>query len=208
MRDQQLLFWCVYFLDKSLSLRLGRASLISDWDITVPEPTTEMAQSNPSLGILVVAVRTARCQGRIYELLYSPDSVCQPEHIRRARVEDLALRLNQIRAETAEMNVSSGPHRIHKAQNELNLTWQVHWMEQTKGKINSEFAAFVAISDDVIRLSLLTLVYRASPTPPDSSMPFIPECIEAARATLKRHQDCMSAIGSVHSVHFPSYVHW
>lgn len=101
----------MYFLDKSLSLRLGRASSISDWDITVTELTPEDANFNPFLEILVVSVRTAQCQGKIYEQLYSPDAVCQPEDVRRARVEELAKRLNEIRAETAEINVSPIPHR-------------------------------------------------------------------------------------------------
>ena len=37
---KRFLFWCIYFVDKSLSLRLGRPSTIQDWDITLARPST------------------------------------------------------------------------------------------------------------------------------------------------------------------------
>ena len=68
---------------------------------------------------------------------------------------------------------------------------------------------FVIVSDDVLRMSLLTLIYRATPPPPSNSRAtFIPECIDAARATLQRHQDCMDLLGKDNTLYFPSYVHW
>lgn len=81
-------------------------------------------------------------------------------------------------------------------------------MEEATKQIGSEFANITILSDDVTHLSLLTLVYRASPTPVNSSMPFVPECIETARETIHRHQDCMALMGSVHSIYFKGYVHW
>lgn len=67
---------------------------------------------------------------------------------------------------------------------------------------------FYATSDDVLRLSLLTMVYRAAPLRAGCPTSFSPECIDAARATLVRHQDCMSLIVDSGDVYLATYVHW
>lgn len=82
------------------------------------------------------------------------------------------------------------------------------WIDEAGKAIGSELANFIALSDDVVRLSLLTLVYRASPTPIGSSTAFAPQCIKTARMTLQRHQDCIAIIGNADSVFFPTYIHW
>ena len=81
-------------------------------------------------------------------------------------------------------------------------------MDKASNSGKGELASFLVVSDDVLRLSLLTLVYRASPPSVESPTPFIPECIEAARLTLQRHQDCMAVIENVHSIYFPVYISW
>ncbi|KAH7018780.1 fungal-specific transcription factor domain-containing protein [Ilyonectria destructans] len=88
---KKFLFWSVYFVDKSLSLRLGRPSMMPNWDITVPEPSTEDAGHGRIWASFILRIGTARCKGNIYELLYSPDSISQPDHVRQARVQTLAI---------------------------------------------------------------------------------------------------------------------
>ncbi|KAI8657742.1 Fungal-trans domain-containing protein [Fusarium keratoplasticum] len=185
---KQFLFWNVYFIDKSLSLRLGRASTIQDWDITVPIPDAEKVDDSPLSAFAALWVTTARCQGQIYEMLYSPDSINQPEDVRRYRVQTL---VNTMRGISKKSAILSAKH-----------------LQEAKKKMGSYFMDFVIVSDDVLRLSLLTLIYRASPLPANSRSTFIPECVEAARATLQRHQDCMDLLGKDNSFYFPSYVHW
>ncbi|KAL6360572.1 hypothetical protein LRP88_06278 [Fusarium phalaenopsidis] len=185
---KQFLFWNVYFIDKSLSLRLGRASTIQDWDITVPIPDAEKIDDSPLAAFAALWVTTARCQGQIYEMLYSPDSINQPEDVRRYRVQTL---VNTMRGISKKSAILSAKH-----------------LQEAKKKMGSYFMDFVIVSDDVLRLSLLTLIYRASPLPANSRSTFIPECVEAARATLQRHQDCMDLLGKDNSFYFPSYVHW
>ena len=65
-------------------------------------------------------------------------------------------------------------------------------------------------SDKVSRLATLTLIYRAIPAPvgSGSSSPFIPECIEMARAALEHHQMCMGSLKETHEVIKCSYMHW
>ncbi|KAK7432494.1 hypothetical protein QQZ08_001059 [Neonectria magnoliae] len=185
---KQFLFWSVYFMDKSLSLRLGRASTIQDWDISVPMPAAEDTHITPLSAFFSMWVKTARCQGNIYEQLYSPDSVTQPRYVRAARVAAITKDLEDIRKQTSE--VSSD------------------WLNQASTKIGGSMVQFISFSDDVLRLSLLTLAYRASPPQEGSRSTFVPKCIEAARATLQRHQECMNCLIATNAHYFPSYVHW
>lgn len=67
---------------------------------------------------------------------------------------------------------------------------------------------FFATSDHILRLSMLTLVLRAAPQPAGAPTTFSPACIEAARATLHRHQDCLSIIEKSSQDLLPTYVHW
>ncbi|KAL6405649.1 hypothetical protein AUP68_11029, partial [Ilyonectria robusta] len=182
---KQLLFWRIYHLDKSLSLRLGRSSSVQDEDVTVPIPPVEGLGTRPLSAFVSMWIRTARCQGNIYQMLYSPDSIKMPNCVRRHRVSALVKDLEEIRL------------------------WQVsiQWIEQAYSAIGEGMVKFISASDDVLRLSLLTLVYRASPPSEGSHTIFIPECIEAARATLRRHRDCMSFVESAHSRYFPPYLH-
>ncbi|KAF4963536.1 hypothetical protein FSARC_8473 [Fusarium sarcochroum] len=186
---KQFLFWNVYFIDKSLSLRLGRASTIQDWDVTVPLPPANPINATPLSAFISLWVATARCQGQIYELLYSPDSMTQSDDVRRFRAQKLVGDLQDISRRSKELG-----------RNQEN---------EVRTKLGGYFMDFVIVSDDVLRMSLLTLIYRATPPPPGNSRAtFIPECIDAARATLQRHQDCMDLLGKDNTLYFPSYVHW
>lgn len=82
------------------------------------------------------------------------------------------------------------------------------WRLDGDGAVSTELAEFIVESDAVLRLSLLTLVYRAVPHPPGSRTTFRLECIEAARATLERHQRCMAIVTNSHFSLFSIYMHW
>lgn len=64
------------------------------------------------------------------------------------------------------------------------------------------------ITDDVLRLSLLTLVYRAAPRLSGSTTTFNDNCTKAARATLQRHQDCIAFMDQSNPVYFTNYINW
>lgn len=93
-------------MDKSLSLRLGRVSTIQDWDVSVPMPSIEDVHITPLSAFFAMWIKTARCQGDIYEKLYSPDSVSQPNHVRVAWVAAITGDLEEIRKQTSEVTVS------------------------------------------------------------------------------------------------------
>lgn len=102
---KKFLFWTNYYLDKSLSLRLGRASTIPDWDITTHRPTTSDPHKEPVMAYFVLWVESARCQGNIYQLMYSPEAVAQPDHVRQARAQLLVDNLRTLEEATQETHV-------------------------------------------------------------------------------------------------------
>ena len=78
-------------MDRSLSLRLGRAPTIPDYDISLPETL-----SNSQL------IRTARIQGKVYEKLYSPFALSEPSNERAAHAQQLAIDIKRVLEETTE----------------------------------------------------------------------------------------------------------
>lgn len=115
---KKFLFWSNYFLDKSLSLRLGRASTIADWDITTHRPSTSDLHKAPVMAYFVLWVEAARCQGNIYQMLYSPEAVTQPDHIRQSRAQLLVDNLRALEQATQETNVGNKKRCVF-----LNLTF-------------------------------------------------------------------------------------
>jgi len=100
-RYKQFLFWVVYLLDKGLSLRLGRASTIQDYEITVPYPSREGLHSATKSSQCVSAfirlwIMISQVQGQIYERLYCPEAITQSESVRLSRAQALAERLEEI----------------------------------------------------------------------------------------------------------------
>ncbi|KAK1641496.1 hypothetical protein BDP81DRAFT_478846 [Colletotrichum phormii] len=134
----------------SLSLRLGRASTLPEWTITVTRPSIADPREEPALAYFVLWVEAARCQRKIYEMLYSPDSVRQRDEERRSRIQSLISDLENLAKATSETNA------IDNAGQDL--------------------MDFYATSDETLRLSLLTLVQRAAPQDLECSMTFNSEC--------------------------------
>lgn len=152
-------------MDKGLSLRLGRASTIQDWDVTIPLPefTSEDQASDEALvSFLDMGVKVARCQGNIHELLYSSTSLTLPDHVRQSRVHILDTQLGElseeIRAKMAKVDTDAGV---------------------------KDLDVILLRSCDIAHISLLTLVYRAAPRLAMSSI-FNGQCVESARAALER----------------------
>ncbi|KAI8656887.1 Zn(2)-C6 fungal-type domain-containing protein [Fusarium sp. Ph1] len=185
---KKFLFWSVYFIEKCLSLRLGRPSTMPDWDITISRPSTTDTHQHPVMAYFVLWIESARCQGNIYELLYSADSMNQTEDVRRARVELLVSDMANLQKATQETNEK--------------------WIEISKKNSGEDLMDFYYISDDVLRLSLLTLIYRAAPRESGTSTTFSRSCLDAARATLARHQDCMAVVNKCGGAYLSTYVNW
>lgn len=67
---------------------------------------------------------------------------------------------------------------------------------------------FYATSDAVLRLSLLTHVYRAAPRALHSSTTFSSDCVDVAKATIAKHHECMEIIQRNDNLLFSTYIHW
>lgn len=102
------LFWTVYCIDKALSLRLGRAATMPDYDISVPMVITVSGITEPWNTIYNLWIHHARIQGRVYEMLYSPKALSQPEEQRASQALQLASELQWMVMEPHKV----GPGRI------------------------------------------------------------------------------------------------
>lgn len=98
-----LLFWVIYFLEKTLSLRLGRTSTLPDADITVPLPGGSQTPACPGLAYFQWNVKLARLAGRIYTELYSARSLHESQQSREEKVEELSREAREIQ-EVAALN--------------------------------------------------------------------------------------------------------
>lgn len=97
------LFWTVYVLDKAVSLRLGRASTIQDYDVTSLVNIDTTGLDEPFDKIYLLWVRFATIQGKVYELLYSPAALARPESERVAHARQLASEMQQVVMEPFEV---------------------------------------------------------------------------------------------------------
>jgi hypothetical protein len=103
LRQQKLvIFWMLYTIDKNLSLRLGQASLIQDYDIDIPLPQADPTASLPSLGHLRLWVDAARVMGLVYQQLYSPGALKQTDAARFHAVQQLLQQVEDTRPKTSE----------------------------------------------------------------------------------------------------------
>lgn len=91
------IFWMIYMFDKTLSLRLGRSSILQDWDISLPfvhENATDKS-AYKSTQMLSYWVKVARIQGLTYEKLFCPASFLKTTGERMATAVDLINGMNQ-----------------------------------------------------------------------------------------------------------------
>ncbi|KAB8234773.1 hypothetical protein BDV23DRAFT_30138 [Aspergillus alliaceus] len=179
------IFWAVYVTDKALSLRLGRAPSIQDYDISLPTKFEQLGNFEPWRTIYPLWIQLARIQGKVYEMLYSPAALRKPASERALCARQLA----------SEMQ-SSVTEPFKKVTPKISGI--------------SDLDEIYLRSDEVCRLSVLTLIYRAIPANADSPSTFIDECIETARLTLAMHQDCMTMLeqGNRSNEVKCSYLHW
>ncbi|KAI8653276.1 Zn(2)-C6 fungal-type domain-containing protein [Fusarium keratoplasticum] len=170
-----ILFWQVYSWDRGLSLRMGRASVINDGDITIPRqfdfsgfPLLEKPAT------LKFWLERATLQGQIYIQLYSPAALAvHPSELGR-RAEELAVECRRLVVEEK------------KTQQEAFA-----YLKQIN---SSELVEIFMQGDEVQFLATLTLVYRAIPAPPGSPSRFSNECLETARQTMRRHKETVALL--------------
>ena len=128
------IFWMIYMFDKTISLRLGRASAIQDWDITLPfilidEQPTSGGDGNQ---MLAYWVKVARVQGQIYEKLFCPAAFLRSSEERTRTAIELVNAMNLAWFERGEVttidstdlkeSIGSVPQRIVTTNSSPNET--------------------------------------------------------------------------------------
>lgn len=193
-----ILFWFSYMLDRGLALRLGRAPIIQDFDVTLPRVIGQVNATDMWKEVLRLWIAHSDIQGQIYEKLYSPTSLSHPVGQRVEAAQGLAAKLKMI-AEQAGL-LRTGEMRRHSSRGGGG---EGGWADARKATVTE----MVMKSDQVSFLSSLTLVYRAIPPGFAGGSTFTSECIETARLAMQTHEECMKLMGSNLWV-AASYIHW
>ncbi|KAF2849495.1 hypothetical protein T440DRAFT_469254 [Plenodomus tracheiphilus IPT5] len=227
------IFWMIYMFDKTLSLRLGRASIIQDWDISLPfllrneEPTDSPDGSQ----MLAYWIRVARVQGLTYEKLFCPAAFLKSPEERARIANDLVNAMNEAWFERGEAtvidftgvgeNIKFVPQRTSTAINSPSTT-EIPSRRQRVGPtkpsviplppsqyIQGSFERIQDIffhSDVVMHYSTCALIQRA--VSPDN-VTFNQECLESSRAALAAHMRANAQFNTNGNEELWSgYVHW
>ena len=92
---KQTIFWSVFTILNLLSLRLGRASPVPDYDIGVPSPLDTCTGKNVWRTVCALWTKQSMIEGKTYALLYSPAALNQLESERVAHARRLATELQE-----------------------------------------------------------------------------------------------------------------
>lgn len=106
------LFWMIYMFDKQLSLRLGRASVVQDWDMSLPLITstpTPAALTPGTSQMMTYWIRVAKVQGQTYEKLFSPAAFLQSSKDRIRTSMNLIDMMNQTWYDRGDASVMDIP---------------------------------------------------------------------------------------------------
>jgi hypothetical protein len=102
------IFWMIYMFDKTLSLRLGRSSVIQDWDISLPfvVPNETGYDMQESSHMLSYWIKVARVQGQTYEKLFCPAAFLKSTEERTRTAIELVNAMNQAWYERGDATVA------------------------------------------------------------------------------------------------------
>ncbi|KAL1872281.1 hypothetical protein VTK73DRAFT_1663 [Phialemonium thermophilum] len=180
--------------------------MVCDYDIVIPRPPHSGIGLAPGVAdpwreMSSIWIQQAEVQGAAYEQLYSMAALGKPAHERAEHARVLAERLKDIvrQAVALRMRIVAAFPSAARAVNEDILRHDI---------AGPAAVSFIVLKSDEVSLwSSLALVTRAIPPPPGHPSRFNSECIEAARAAFRSHQECMRLTGSIR-VMKSIYLHW
>ncbi|KAF1945190.1 fungal-specific transcription factor domain-containing protein [Clathrospora elynae] len=224
------IFWMIYMFDKTLSLRLGRSSIIQDWDISLPFILSDDDADVPEgTKMLAYWIKVARVQGQTYEKLFSPAAFLKTREERTRTAIELVDALTLAWYERGETNVIDFaglgdnikfvPLRTdarHNSPMDTELpSERKRFLRDQLGRpdateyIQGSFERVQDIffhSDVVMHYSTCALIQRA--VSPDN-MTFNQECLESSRAALAAHMRANKQFNKKGQEELWSgYVHW
>ncbi|KAH6639093.1 fungal-specific transcription factor domain-containing protein [Boeremia exigua] len=216
-RSKIHLFWMIFMFDKQLSLRLGRASTIQDWDVSLPLLATKKTPVNSfeESNMIVYWVKVAKIQGQVYEKLFSPATFTKSPSARCQTARNLVDSMNQAWKERGSASVmdftnllspneTELPSKRKRVSHEASRTALLpdDYMQSSFDQVEDVFFH----TDVVVHYSTCALVLRA--LSPDSNT-FNEECLEYSRAALVAHMRCNSQFNTKATTQLWSgYIHW
>lgn len=181
----------IIIIDKTLSLRLTRPSTTRNIDITIPKPS-EISQDDVSafgfLSLLSKWIDVALIQGRVYDELFSPRALGQPEEDRQSCARALAADLRRAFEATCS------------AENEV--------LELRRQAVGDGVHELFLRADRINHLVTLTLIYGAIPGRLHANSVFSEECIITATEALNEHKVCLNTLSSLDSEVLELYFQW
>ncbi|KAK4073212.1 transcriptional regulator family: Fungal Specific TF [Trichoderma aggressivum f. europaeum] len=171
-KAKQRLFFTIYRIDKSLSLRLGRSSNIQEYNVPLPCDSMDMRWN-----------KSANIQGRVYDELYSSFGLSRSYSDRLQSVKSLSGEIQML------LDVrNSELDRASYEQSDNSFKGFAH----TISSINTDILLKAHLAAEQVELlSVLTLIHRAVLTP-DSGIP--PDCFEAASKAMDAHQHAIATL--------------
>ncbi|EMD85979.1 hypothetical protein COCC4DRAFT_146409 [Bipolaris maydis ATCC 48331] len=226
------IFWMIYMFDKTLSLRLGKSSVLQDWDIALPFVHESDPNETPSQRTRMLSywVKVARVQGLTYEKLFCPASFLQSTEERTAVATDLINAMNQAWAERHDVkavnranfgkNINNVPQRVVGVAHSPNKTPLPSQLKRYISQpLNKECDAneyiqgaldrvedILFYSDVVSHYSTCALIQRSvSP----GNMTFNQDCLQSSRSALDAHKRASAQFNKKGQEELWSgYVHW
>lgn len=106
-RSKMHIFWLTCMFERQLCLRLGRASRIQDWDVSLPLLAMKEVSPNGFEGsdLLIYWVKVAKVSGQIYEKLFSPAAFRKPFEERSRTATALTKAMNQAWSERGQESI-------------------------------------------------------------------------------------------------------
>lgn len=183
--DKIALFWYVYITDKTVSLRLGRAATIQDYDISLPVPEESAVFPRSYIPFLSYWIEVARIQGQVAEQLYSPAAALLRQQERWRRADGL----------------SSALEHAFEGRLQLGDLFEIETSSAADGDL---YRWIINISDAIVHYSTLTLIQFSAPPTDTGPSP----ALEPARSALRTIQELGEKKELLSEPAWTSYLHW
>ncbi|TDZ16383.1 putative transcriptional regulatory protein [Colletotrichum orbiculare MAFF 240422] len=187
VRRKTKLFWSVFVLEKNLSLQLGQSSTLRDHDIAVPLKHIRTGHHvGGSLCIISPrCLRVSHIEGRVYDDIYSPESLLHSPLVRNSRARMLISELKTIVDDTSSA--------------------EVEFLHDRRRLLGDRVDDLLTCCEKACSFSLMCLVYRSTSA---NAGYFSRDTVATAREAIAEHIRCMDLVGSRDALLFNKCITW
>ena len=199
--SKRRVFWTIYVFDKTMSLLLGRASYLQDFDMDVKPPAPS---SDPKIcpwdEAFCSMIELAGIQGDTYNKLYSPSAMKHSSSERLKDIKRLKLAIEECkRGRDKVLNPLS--YSSPKDSSHTN-SFQIDYSKADQPQIHE----LSLKTWDILYYSVLTSILRAYTSTEDGEIGH--ECFTAARMCLLSHLECFPGYADSGLVTVADYANW